>query len=196
MNPFDPGYYDETELAEFGFRSIGRNVRVSKNNTIIGLEHISIGSNVRIDGNSNILASEHGIVIGSHTHVGAMCHISGKHGIKIGDGVAISQGSRLYTASDNYRDGTGLCGPTWPDHMTGPHLETGPICIGDWVVIGSGAIILPGVSLGTGCSVGGLSLVKRSAEPWSMLAGVPAKKIGDRKPLVLTDEIEQALRSA
>ena len=76
-NPFQPGYYDEKELAAFGFKSVGSNVRVARNCTIVGLENISIGSNVRIDGYTAIVAAGTGWVsLGSYIHIG--CHLSGR----------------------------------------------------------------------------------------------------------------------
>ena len=40
MNPFNPGYYNEDDLKDAGFKAIGRNVQIAKNNTIIGIENI------------------------------------------------------------------------------------------------------------------------------------------------------------
>lgn len=60
MNRFNPGYFTEDELRDFGIASVGVNVRVARNCTIIGLANISIGDNVRIDGYSTITASGEG----------------------------------------------------------------------------------------------------------------------------------------
>ena len=49
MNPFDSGYYGEEELKKMGDKAIGRNVRIAKSCTVIGLDCIEIGDNVRID---------------------------------------------------------------------------------------------------------------------------------------------------
>jgi len=54
---FDPGYYNERDLREAGFKSIKKNVSIAKNCTIIGLSNISIGNNVRIDGYCSIIAA-------------------------------------------------------------------------------------------------------------------------------------------
>ncbi len=52
-----PVYYTEDEARTFGFKSVGRNVRIAKNAQIIGLDRITIGDNVRIDGFTNIIAA-------------------------------------------------------------------------------------------------------------------------------------------
>ena len=47
---FDPGYWNSTELKNFGFKEVGENVLIAKNITIIGISNISLGNNIRIDG--------------------------------------------------------------------------------------------------------------------------------------------------
>ena len=53
--------------------------------------------------------------------------------------------------------------------------------LGKHVIIGSGTIILPGVTIGDGTAIGSLSLVKKNVEENIIASGIPAKKIGDRK---------------
>lgn len=57
-NPFDPGYYGSEELRRIGFKSVGENVRIARNCTIVGLKNVAIGDNVRIDGFCTIVASD------------------------------------------------------------------------------------------------------------------------------------------
>jgi len=49
------------------------------------------------------------------------------------------------------------------------------------VWIGTGCKILYGVHLGRGCIVGAGAVVNKSIPPYEIWAGVPAKKIGERK---------------
>jgi acetyltransferase-like isoleucine patch superfamily enzyme len=56
-------------------------------------------------------------------------------------------------------------------------LEIKPVRIGAWADIGTNATILPGVSIGKGAIVGAGAVVVSDVEPFSVVAGVPAKFI-------------------
>ena len=45
---FDPGYWNSTDLKNFGFKKVGENVLIAKNITIIGISNISLGNNIRM----------------------------------------------------------------------------------------------------------------------------------------------------
>ncbi|MDS0801701.1 acyltransferase [Burkholderia cenocepacia] len=187
-NPFNPGYWTEEDLPKFGFADVGANVRVAKNCTIIGLENISLGSNVRIDGPTVIAASAGYVRIGSYVHIGGMTFIAGAGGVEIEDFAGLSQGVRIYSASDDY-SGNALTNPTVPSKFL--NVTKAPVTLGRHVIIGSGAVILPGCSIGEGSSVGALSLVTKSLESWGVFFGAPAKRIKRRSKRLL--ELEGAL---
>ncbi len=56
-----------------------------------------------------------------------------------------------------------------------------PVVIEDYVFIGTRAMILPGVTLGKGSAVGAGAVVTKSVPPFTVVAGVPAKPISDRR---------------
>lgn len=56
-----------------------------------------------------------------------------------------------------------------------------PIVVEDDVWIGTGAVILKGSHISTGCVVAANSVVKGVLEPYSIYGGIPAKKIGERE---------------
>jgi acetyltransferase-like isoleucine patch superfamily enzyme len=176
-NPFDPGYYDETELAEFGFGSLGTNVRIATNCTIINLRKIHIGSNVRIDGNATIVGGPGEIMIGSFIHIGGGGYIIGGAGVVLEDFCNLSQSVRIYTRSDDFTRGA-MTNPMVPKEYT--NVTAKPVTLRKHTVIGSGSVILPGVVLAEGTSVGALALVRKSTEPWGVYAGNPARRIMDR----------------
>jgi galactoside O-acetyltransferase len=187
-NPFDPGYYTEGELKNAGFKAIGRNVRIAKNCTIIGLENITIGDNVRIDGYCSIIAAGQGwLNIRSFIHIGGYCLLSAGDGIELEDFCGLSHGVRIYSRTDDYT-GKHLTNPTVPEKYTG--ITHGTVTLGRHVIIGSGTVILPKVSIGEGSSVGALSFVHKSLEPWGIFFGCPVQRLKDRSKRLLELEID------
>ena len=59
-------------------------------------------------------------------------------------------------------------------------------------IIGTGSTLLPGVTLGEGCSVGAMSLINKSLPAWGIYAGIPARLLRprSRKLLELSRELE------
>ncbi len=187
-NLFNPGYYTEDDLKNAGFKSIGENVRIAKNNTIIGLENIAIGSNVRIDGECAIIAAGGGwLNIGSYIHIGGWCYLSADAGLQMEDFSGLSQGVRIYTQTDDY-SGKHLTNPTVPEKYLG--ITRGTVVLGRHVIIGSGSVILPKVTIGEGASVGAQSLVTKSLESWGVYFGCPAKRLRARSKRLLELEAE------
>ncbi|WP_433956069.1 acyltransferase [Janibacter indicus] len=61
-----------------------------------------------------------------------------------------------------------------------PHV-TAPIHVEDDVWVGAGAIVLKGVTIGTGAVVAAGSVVTKSVDEYAIVAGVPARVIGSRR---------------
>lgn len=187
----DSGYYDESELASEGFYGIGRDVHVAKNCTVVGASRISMGNHVRIDGYCTLIAPEGGsITIGSYVHIAAYSLLAGGDGIVLEDFAGLSQGVRIYTRSDDY-SGEYLTNPTVPAQYT--NLTTGRVTLRRHVIVGSGTVILPKVTIGVGTSVGALSLVTRDLEEWGVYAGCPVRRLKDRSRRLL--DLEKKLLS-
>lgn len=190
-NPFDVGFYSNDELRELGFKSLGKNVSIAKNCTVIGIPSISIGDNVRIDGYTSIFAVGGGhLTIGSYVHIGSYCLLSAGAGITMEDFSGISQGVKIYSKTDDY-SGEYLTNPMVPDEFTG--VTAGEITLGKHSIIGSGTVILPGVTIGTGSSVGAQSLVTKNLAEWGVYFGCPVRKIKNRKKNLL--ELERLFLS-
>lgn len=187
-NPFDPGYLTTEDLLGLGFKRVGQNVRIAKNCTIIGLPNISIGSNIRIDGNTVLAAHSGYLEIGNYIHIAGGCHLSCAGGIQLSDFCNLSQGVRIYSASDDYT-GASLTNPTVPSQYL--KVQKAPVQLGRHLIVGSGSVILPGTSIGDGASIGALSLVNRSLEGWSIYAGIPVRRIRARSKDLL--ELERHL---
>lgn len=188
QNPFNPGYFNENELKEFGIKSVGKNVLIAKNCTIVGLENISIGNHVRIDGFSTITATSSGYLnIGSYIHIGGYCAIFAGAGVEMQDFSGLSQGVKIYSTSDNY-SGSVMTNPTVPENYTGVIRK--PIHIGKHSIIGSQTIVMPGVVIAEGCAIGANSLLTKNTEEWSIYFGSPAKRLKSRNKGILKLEKE------
>jgi acetyltransferase-like isoleucine patch superfamily enzyme len=188
-NMFDPGYYTNTELEKAEFKALGRNVSIAKNCTIIGTRNISIGDNVRIDGYCSIIAAGEGFVeLGSYIHIGGYCLLIASDGIVMKDFSGLSQGVKIYSRTDDY-SGEYLTNPMVPEKYTG--ITKGQVTLSKHVIIGSGSVILPNITIGEGSSVGAQSLVNKSLESWGVYFGSPAKRIKTRSNRLL--ELEKQL---
>lgn len=105
--------------------------------------------------------------IGRHSVVNQNCRLDNRGGIEIGDSVSISPEVHILTADHDMRS------PSFAGRER-------PVRIGDHVFVGSRAIILPGVTLGRGCAVAAGSIVTKDVEPFTIVAGNPARPIGRR----------------
>ncbi len=185
MKSYGGRYLLSEELTALGIRSVGADVRVHSTCLIVGLENLSIGNHVRIDAFCSLIAGEGSIDIGDHVHIAGYVFLSGAEGIKVSDFVGISRGAGIYTRNDDYT-GQGLTGPTVPDEFL--QVDKGPVTLGRHVVIGSSTIILPGIDIAEGTTVGALSLVRSNLESWGVYAGVPVRRLRDRSRAMLTLE--------
>ena len=184
INPFNAEYYTEKELRTFGFKSIGENVKIAKNATIVGLSNISIGDNVIIDAFCSIIATSHGqLKIGSFIHIGSFCHLlAAGGGIEMKDFSGLSQDVKVYAKTDDY-SGQSLTNPTVPDKYKS--VKNGKVIISEHVIIGSGSVILPNVVIGEGTAVGALALVTSNLDSWTIYIGNPLKKLSKRSKQLL-----------
>ena len=87
--------------------------------------------------------------------------------IEILEGATVAQEAYLCTGTHDFQDTT-------------LQLITDPIKIGKNSFIGARAIILPGVSIGDQAIVGAMSVVSKDVPDHQIVAGNPAKKIGER----------------
>jgi galactoside O-acetyltransferase len=84
----------------------------------------------------------------------------------------------IYSSSDDY-SGSTLTNPTVPDSYK--DVLHAAVSLGRHVIVGSGSVILPGIRLEEGVAIGALSLVTKNCLAFGVYAGIPAKRIKDRK---------------
>ncbi|MDR6971738.1 acyltransferase [Leifsonia shinshuensis] len=101
--------------------------------------------------------------------IGARCTVNVASGVSLGEGTQISWEVQLLD-TDFHRI-------TRPDGEVLPH--TAPIRIGRHVLVGTGAMILKGVSIGDGGVVAAGSVVTRDVDAGVIVGGNPARPLGE-----------------
>lgn len=170
----------ETRITSIGVNSrlcvgvvVYSNVVIGEN-CLLG-DNVSVFTDVRI-GNNVILSRN--VTVNSETKIGDNSrimdgsHVTGR--TCIGRNVFISTG--VFMANDSLFGKSGFS-----DSSKGPFIE-------DYVSVGAGAVLLPGVKVGRGSIVAAGSVVKKDVPEGVIVAGNPAKvvasipKIWDRRP--------------
>jgi galactoside O-acetyltransferase len=175
------------ELKGLGLASYGKNVLISNKASIYNPGRITIGSNVRIDDFCVLSAGDGGIDIGDYIHVAVFCSLIGTGKITLSDFSGLSSRVAIYSSNDDY-SGEHLTNPTVPSDFTG--VNHADVFIGRHAIIGSGTVVLPGVTLEEGVAVAALSLVSKDCAAFGVYAG--NRRIGERKRGLL--ELETQLK--
>lgn len=171
-------FLTETALAEMGFRSIGKNLKISDRASFYGHANISLADDVRIDDFCVVSAGMGGLTIGQHVHIAVHSSIIGAGTIVISDFCNLSSRVALYSSNDDY-SGAAMTNPTVPAAYT--DVRHAQVFLGRHVIVGSGSVVLPGVTLHDGVAIGALSLVNRDCAPFGVFAGNPLRRIKDRQ---------------
>lgn len=168
-------FYLEEELKYLGFKRIGSNVMISKKASFYGASEMEIGDNVRID-DFCILSGK--IKLGSHIHISAYVALYGAMGIELEDYTGISPRTTVFSAMDDF-SGEYLIGPIHHAGLT--KVCGGPVVLRSFAQIGAHSVIFPNVVINEGAIVGAMSLVKQDVESWTIVAGIPARFMSNRK---------------
>lgn len=114
-------------------------------------------------------AKKSGVKIGKNCSIATEYFGSEPYMIEIGDDVQITQDVRFYTH-----------GGGWIYRKKDPTFDFfGKIVVGSNVYIGNSAHILPGVKIGDNVIIGAASVVTKSVPSNSIVAGNPAKIVGN-----------------
>jgi acetyltransferase-like isoleucine patch superfamily enzyme len=107
------------------------------------------------------------ISIGARSVINRGCYLDGRGTLEIGADVSISPECYLLTLTHDSQDSAFAA-------------VAKPVTIENRAWIGARALVLPGVRIGEGAVVGAGAVVTRDVEPFSIVAGNPARKIGER----------------
>lgn len=171
----DSPFYSSEELSGLGLKSCGRDVLISRLVRFYGVNRISIGDNVRIDDYCIICGD---VSIGSNIHIAPYCVLYGQYGIRLEDYSGLSARVSVYSGIDDF-SGEYAIGPMLDFSIR--RLDKGQVTLGQYVQVGVGSTIFPNVTIEEGAVVGAMSLVKTSLKSWGVYAGIPVKRLKDRK---------------
>lgn len=130
---------------------------------------VRIGKHVVIHFKTEIRAP-YKLDIGRGTIVGDNVILDARSGLKIGQNVNFSSNASVYTLQHDHRSPSFEC---FSNRSMGVQID-------DRVWIGSNVIILPGVHIGEGAVCCAGCVVTKNVEPFTVVAGIPAKKVGER----------------
>jgi len=123
---------------------------------------------------ARITGTADNIHFGRNTRVNSYCQFRCKEGkIWVGSNVLFGQFISVIAHSYNYADRDRL--------IIEQGMYSRDVVIEDDVWIGAYSIIMPGVKVGKGAVVGASSVVSNDIPPYEVWAGIPARKINDRK---------------
>jgi acetyltransferase-like isoleucine patch superfamily enzyme len=120
------------------------------------------------------------VTVGHDVWIGPYTILDGTGGLEIGDFVTISSGVQIYSHSSLMKCLTSGRAP----------LSKRPISIGHSTYVGSSSIVNMGVTLGSHVVVAAKSFVNKSFGDFAIVAGCPAKKIGE---VELSDDGSEAV---
>lgn len=157
------------------FRRFGAGSTVEPTCALSNPSMVEVGAGVEIRELAwiNCLPREDGkptLVIGDGCYIGRFVHINAFHDIRIESDVMIAD--RVYIADTDhfYKD------PEVPIMHQGDQVK-GPVRLKKGCWIGTGAVILPGVSVGRNAVVGPNTVLHKDVPDYGMAFGNPAKVV-------------------
>lgn len=149
------------------FGSIGAGSVIVQPRRLRGVERIHLGAGCSVFEGA-WLASEPGggeLRIGDRTYIGHAVHLHALDPVSIGSDCVVADGVFVGSSDHERYDRHRVHG-------------TGPIVIGDRVFLGQRCVVLGGVTIGDGATVGAHAVVTRDVAPGQTVVGIPARPVG------------------
>jgi acetyltransferase-like isoleucine patch superfamily enzyme len=148
-------------------RKFGNGVRIGGGVHFRHLETFEIGDGVFIGAQAFIQGRFDGLTkIGNHVWIGPQAYFDARDLI-LEDYVGWGPGAKVL--------GSAHTGLPIDQPIIETDLEIRPVRVEAWADVGTGAVLLPGVTVGKGSIVGAGAIVTRDVPPFAIVAGVPAR---------------------
>jgi acetyltransferase-like isoleucine patch superfamily enzyme len=154
--------------AKIGAKSIvGQHVRVRRPWCV------TLGSRVEIEHNVylKVVGDEARLTVGDHTFIGAGTEIDVLQAITIGAHTLLAP--NVFITDHTHNTAAGV-------RLDEQGSRSAPVTIGSDAWIGTRSVIMAGVTIGDGAVVGAGAVVTKDVPPNAVVAGVPARVIGNR----------------
>lgn len=135
-----------------------------------GSDGVTLQDDVIVNRNCVLKAKKGSICLGRRTNVGSNSVIISYSGVEIGEAVLIAGGCHITGGGYRHDDVSTLMADNGV-------CSKGPIKIGDNVWIGTGAIVLDGVTIGSHAVIGAGAVVNKDVDDNAIVAGVPARLV-------------------
>lgn len=136
--------------------------------------------NVRISNTTFINAAQN-LNLGNHIFIGHYNFIEASNGLNIEEGCQITNYVSITTHSSHVS--IRLYGDEYSNFKELTGYVKGPIHIGKYSYIGPHSLIMPNTKIGKGCIIAAYTYVKGDFPDFSIIAGNPAKIVGDTRKL-------------
>lgn len=132
---------------------------------------VKMGKNVTIHFRTEVRCPER-LTLGDGTIIGDNAILDARRGLTMGRNVNLSSNVSIYALQHDHRDPNFDCPPEDKVKFS--------VEIDDRVWLGSNVIVLPGVHIGEGAVCCAGCVVTKDVEPYSLVAGIPAKRVSER----------------
>lgn len=143
---------------------------------ILKPEMVKIDETARVDSFVKIEGGQ-GVDIGAYVHIASFVHINSGGGTTIiSDHAGIATGAKILSGSPDLSF-LPICPNELPEDVHPLRYTT---TIGKYAFIAANAVVMPGVTVGTGAVVAAGAVATKDIPDWEIWASIPARKIGIR----------------
>lgn len=157
------------------FRGVrtGGKCRIGSRVVLLRASGITLGTRVEIEHDVflKLVTAEARLTVGDYTFLGRGCEIDVAARVTIGAHTLLAPG--VFLTDHSHRHARA-------QRLDEQGIDTAPVTIGNDVWLGTRCVVLAGVTIGDGAIVGAGAVVTKDVEPYAIVAGVPAKVIGQR----------------